>query len=448
MNRSWNSLAFSVASLLLGAEPSPAASPDGGFLFTSAPRYKPWAWTRGGARFPDGSTVWRAERGKVEPLVPSLASSSDPFVSFDGKKVLVSGHVPGSQRRQIWEIILDGGQVRQMTSGDADCVRPLYLPDRRIAYTRLEAGGPSIEVAGDGVSPERITFTPDRLITADILDDGRILFEIARTPGDGIHREIWTVLPDGSGAALLVADQGRSWCEPVRSADGTILFLDRQRWVNSFDPQSENVKRVAGFPGLVFGPPASLTKDRSLVSMQLSGRIHAELYYWDGRSAIRADLRRPAGAWAVQPTALTGRPRPKDYPASLLPNRKEAVVLFHAAATREQRPAAASVRALTWEPSAGVRPLGVLPLQTDGSFYAVVDSDRPLRFQFLDSSGRTIGEQESWIWLRPGEQRTCVGCHASTKLAPSNRVPLALKSGRPSRFREGQGPIGESETLP
>lgn len=324
----------------------------------------------------------RARQGRTAgPLIGQVLRS---FCVFRCKKG------PGFRPRTRFAASTDlGDRPRRRSSPPSDLGRrrlcAATLPARR-ANCVHKAGGSSIEVAGDSVTPKRITFTPDRLITADILDDGRILCEIARTPGDGIQREIWTVFPDGSGAALL--------------------------------------------------------------SMQLSGRIHAELYYWDGRSAVHADLRRPTGAWAVQPTAITVRPRPKDYPASLLPNRKEAVLLFHAASTREQVPTAASVRALTWEPSAGVRSLGVLPLEADGSFYAAVDSDRPLRFQFLDSSGRTIGEQESWIWLRPGEQRMCVGCHASTRLAPANRVPVALKSGRPSRFRDGQGAIRESETLP
>ena len=35
----------------------------------------------------------------------------------------------------------------------------------------------------------------------------------------------------------------------------------------------------------------------------------------------------------------------------------------------------------------------------------------------------------SWIWIRPGEKRSCIGCHEDPELAPENKVPDALYAG-------------------
>jgi hypothetical protein len=74
-----------------------------------------------------------------------------------------------------------------------------------------------------------------------------------------------------------------------------------------------------------------------------------------------------------------------------------------------------------------VETLGEVPVEQDGSFYLAVPVDQPLRFALLDQSGKTIMEQSSWIWVRPGEEHGCVGCHEDKAVAPSNRWPLTLK---------------------
>ena len=72
--------------------------------------------------------------------------------------------------------------------------------------------------------------------------------------------------------------------------------------------------------------------------------------------------------------------------------------------------------------------LGESPVESDGSFYLHVPSDQPLRFELLDKSGATVAAQKSWMWVRRGEQRICVGCHAGPERAPDNAVPKVLES--------------------
>jgi hypothetical protein len=72
-------------------------------------------------------------------------------------------------------------------------------------------------------------------------------------------------------------------------------------------------------------------------------------------------------------------------------------------------------------------PLGVAPVEADGSFFLQLPSERPLRFELLDGAGKTLRASKAWYWMRKGEQRVCVGCHAGPERAPDNVVPEALR---------------------
>ncbi|MCK4960232.1 MAG: hypothetical protein KAT00_12550, partial [Planctomycetes bacterium] len=57
------------------------------------------------------------------------------------------------------------------------------------------------------------------------------------------------------------------------------------------------------------------------------------------------------------------------------------------------------------------RILGTIPLAADGSFFVEVPADRLIHLQVLDSDRRVLGNQIFWMYARPGETRSCVGCH-------------------------------------
>ena len=71
------------------------------------------------------------------------------------------------------------------------------------------------------------------------------------------------------------------------------------------------------------------------------------------------------------------------------------------------------------------RVLGTAPLAADGSFYVEVPADRLLHLQVLDSDRRVVGNQLTWIYARPGETKSCVGCHENphTTTSRASRQP-------------------------
>jgi hypothetical protein len=74
------------------------------------------------------------------------------------------------------------------------------------------------------------------------------------------------------------------------------------------------------------------------------------------------------------------------------------------------------------------RILGYAPVEPDGSFSIRVPANTPLSVHTLDPLGRTRVFQRTWVYVRPGENRTfCAGCHAPRDgSVPSNADPMAL----------------------
>ena len=56
--------------------------------------------------------------------------------------------------------------------------------------------------------------------------------------------------------------------------------------------------------------------------------------------------------------------------------------------------------------------VGYTQIEPDGSFKIEVPADTPLTITVLDADGRGFTPHTNWIQVRPGETRTCNGCHS------------------------------------
>ncbi|MBL8334694.1 MAG: hypothetical protein JNM08_16405 [Rubrivivax sp.] len=59
-----------------------------------------------------------------------------------------------------------------------------------------------------------------------------------------------------------------------------------------------------------------------------------------------------------------------------------------------------------------VQILGYVPIEPDGSVKFEVPADTPLALSVVDAQGRSFQTHTNWLQLRPGERRTCDGCHS------------------------------------
>jgi Hydrazine synthase alpha subunit middle domain len=69
--------------------------------------------------------------------------------------------------------------------------------------------------------------------------------------------------------------------------------------------------------------------------------------------------------------------------------------------------------------------LGYAPVEPDGSFKLHVPADTPLGLAIIDAKGRAIQTHLNWIQVRPGERRTCDGCHSPRRGASLNSGQVA-----------------------
>lgn len=88
--------------------------------------------------------------------------------------------------------------------------------------------------------------------------------------------------------------------------------------------------------------------------------------------------------------------------------------------------------------------LGYAPIEPDGSFKLQVPADIPLALQVTDEQGRAFQTHSNWIQVRPGERRTCDGCHSPRRGAALNSgtvvntQPAALRSTLSAQHQAGE----------
>jgi len=402
----------------------PGAPPIPPYLFTSAPRYDAQAWLAGRDRFPSGATLILVSGQKRRPLVSGFYASADAAVFYDGAKALFAGKRDSTAHWQVWETAIEGGAPRQITSGDSDCIRPLYVPDGRVAYTRISPRDSAIEIAPlAGGHAERLTYAPGWVLTSDLLHDGRILFEYAAA---GRTRELYTVYPDGTGVESLRCDHGPDRAGARQIASGDVIFTAGGRLAR-FTSALAVQAQVAQPKGEPSGPIAEISPGRWMVALRNAAGPFG-LVVWDAATAQTREIEIPKDANAVEPAMLAARVPPREFPSALVATRTAGNLLC-LNVRQSKTPLAgdiATVRVYARGVDGAPVPLGQAAVERDGSFYVQVPADRPLRIELLDAAGRSVRAERDWFWMRPSEQRICVGCHAGPERAPDNALPEVL----------------------
>ncbi|CAD5374972.1 HZS_alpha domain-containing protein [Rubrivivax sp. A210] len=88
--------------------------------------------------------------------------------------------------------------------------------------------------------------------------------------------------------------------------------------------------------------------------------------------------------------------------------------------------------------------VGYAPVEPDGSFKLQVPADVPLALSIVDSQGRALQTHTNWIQVRPGERRTCDGCHSPRRGAALNSgavvnaLPAGLKQALAAQHLSGE----------
>ena len=408
-----------------------------------------------------------------------------PCVSYDGTSILVAMARQGDSFFHIHRVPVDGGAPVRLTDGPFHDIDPAELPDGRIVFTSTRIGSfeeyhnpPSralFVMQPDGSQIHPITFTPSFDNEPKVMADGRIAFIRTDNFFDRakVETQIHAIRPDGTnGLTELGADVGADYGvrlrrlgygSPAPLPDGGLACISsRGNFISTPGGAEPSFHRLPG--GL--GDLAPLPDGRLLATVlrpdetgtQMLSDVITVIDPRDNRPVIVYES--PTGS-IHSPVFLGPRQRPPVLPDTVDRDRQgqpDATGFLYCQDVRFTRKIKADwrqvrairvlgARALTTRSShshivhAGHETveLGTVPLAPDGSFYVEVPADMPLALQAVDAEGRSELNEMSWIYVRPGEKRSCLGCHHARRETPDLSVSQSQANrARPLRLL-GQG---------
>ena len=145
----------------------------------------------------------------------------DPQVHYDAQKILFSYRRGGEAQYHLYEINIDGSNLRQLTNGIFNDYEPSYLPDGGIVFVSTRARrwvncwntqvGTIHRCDGGGKNIRSLSANFEHDNTPWVLPDGRIMYtrwEYVDRSQRGFHH-LWTMNPDGSNQAVLFGNMHR-----------------------------------------------------------------------------------------------------------------------------------------------------------------------------------------------------------------------------------------------
>ena len=191
---------------------------------------------------PGGGGLWRLNLRSGERTVlmhDDEGGFRDPQIHYDGEKVLFSYRRGGTDYYHLYELGLDGSDLRQLTDGPYDDIEPTYLPDGGIAFCssrcnrwvmcwstpvailyRCDADGGNLRPLSSNAVTEN---------TPAVLLDGRLLYtrwEYVDRSQLAYHH-LWTMNPDGTGVMTFFGNMhptGRHY--QLASRKGNLVTYD------------------------------------------------------------------------------------------------------------------------------------------------------------------------------------------------------------------------------
>jgi Hydrazine synthase alpha subunit middle domain len=305
-------------------------------------------------------------------FAPDLFESYSPAVSRAGTIVAFVGRHGNGDKPTILVAASDGADMQSVTQGNGDPDNLVLMGDDGIIYSDYADG------AGKALPGHRALFvihkgdaSPERLTYGDWLDrpvarlnTGQLVFE-RRDPE----------APDEEKGRLLL----------IRP-DGTGVMAAEPFYHVPPEPPSEDPSPSTGEP-----------KTIESIFVRPSG---------GSRLLSMVDRKKTSGTLLCLSVYTM---RPGDAP-------------FDRGAVREVIVTVPGQH--TGDPDRVFR----TPVMKDGSFFLEVPADVPLSMVLLGSEGQPLRNCGRDLWVRPNENRGCIGCHEPGGQAPTNRFPEALRS--------------------
>jgi len=393
----------------------------------------------------------------------------DPQVHYDAKKVLFAYRKGGTHYYNLYEIGIDGKNLRQITNGAWDDIEPAYLPDGGIVFAsarckryigcwlaqtailfRCDADGGNMRMLSSG------SFTEN---TPSVLPDGRVLYTrweyVNRDPV--VFHHLWTMNPDGTNQAAYFGNMhpGGVFID-ARAIAGTdrVVFIhspghgrnEHTGYVatvtdkNGPDDKS-SMRNVSNRRD--FRDPCAIAKDTFLAARG------SQIVLMDSSGAT--EVVHAAATMVHEPRPVIRRARPRVVPSRVDLSKTTGTLMLsdiyigrnmggikRGAIRRllilEDLPKPANFHGGGSQPighgvtSTLKRVLGTVPVESDGSAHFEVPAMRSIYLVALDENDLSIKQMRSFITLQPGERLSCVGCHEERTHSPNVAVGRKRKA--------------------
>ncbi len=412
----------------------------------------------------------------------------DPKVFYDGTKILFSWRKGGSDYYHLYEIGVDGKNLKQLTKGPYNDIEACYLPDGGIVFVSTRANRwvncMLTEVAtiyrcdADGSAIRQLSANIEQDNTPWVLPDGRILYtrwEYVDRSQVSYHH-LWTMKPDGTEQMVYYGNlhPGAVYIDakPIPGTNKVIMVNSGAHGAPGHSgvitsvhvdngPDDRSAQTFISRSGGGYRDPYPLSPDSFLVAKG------ASLYSMNGDGKMTL-VYKLAGELAKDAKAMLHEPRP------IRPQRRETVipsrvnlrestgrlVLMDAYIGRNMRGVKRGdiKKLLVLETlpkpinySGGMQPLsyggtftmnrvlGAIPVESDGSAYMELPANRSLFFVALDDNDLSVKRMQSFLSVMPGEVTTCIGCHEDRTMAAPIRPTLKALQRPASKIKRIPG---------
>jgi hypothetical protein len=339
-------------------------------------------------------------------------------------------------------------------------------------------------ISGRGVVPWRINFNLSHVFSPSTTSYGRVFFSTWRGNGRGSH--------DGGRVSLMASnwagtglnplfgsyDGARVKAMPVELPDRTVLFVEsdgdspdgggRLSMIDMRRPLYTH--RTLSRDNGRYLTPHPYPGGRIAVARADKGSYNYGLYLFDKNKGGPGERLFDSSGWSdVDPVPVVSNPEPmgripivgdtvsygdlqcmsvydSDWPDSKNIERGDIkwVRLIEGVPDNNRTLESRYPDEFLVKPFGQTRVLGEAPVQPDGSFYVRVPADTPFSIQALDENRVALISMSSWMWVRRGSRRGCVGCHENKELAPENRLTDALRKLERANFNQ---PVEQRKTV-
>jgi hypothetical protein len=425
-------------------------------------------------------SVLDLKTGKLTHLIEDKKGGvRDPQLHYSGTKILFSYRKDGLPFYHLYEIDVDGKNLRQLTSGDCDDFEPTYLPDGGIAFCSSRCNRYVncwyTQVAilyrcdGDGKNIRALSANIEQDNTPWVLPDGKIIYQrweyIDRSRTRFHH--LWTMNPDGTNQMVYYGNMHPGTvmldAKPIPDSRKTVAVFcpghgkkEHEGVVTIVDPTNGPDDKSMAKPVSEkwYRDPYPFSEKLFLVTLnEEMGLLEGNGNYttlWNMPDKYKREK-----LWLHEPRPLQGRKRENIIqPQISLKEKTGTMMLENVYVGRNMKgvkkgdikkllilealPKPVNFSGQMEPTSMGGtftlnRVLGTVPVEADGSAHFELPALRSIFFVALDENDLSVKRMQSFTTVQPGERLGCVGCHEERVAAPPIvRRSMTLAIRRPA----------------